>query len=367
MEDPAFRAEVRPYTDPSSCQGTYVIFLAQTGLPPRGCTSGPLSAPVRGMGPSPRQMLEVIDLVGLYVDIENPSSAEVARDIDRQFHRNIDKIDYATQRYYGGGTDHDQFDKHRLWTISWDAALDGFRDEVDSVDESGLDDFLSRSFPYPGLAGDVGQRYSQHLGFSKTTSRLMGLIRAIMEYKYPQMFGVDGFFFQVLRTVKVDDIGLDEIITCLLVSGMPWDGGLNFDWPGSSTGRKDGRGTDEYLRKLRESEHFISKHGFQERHVDESLEEYSLMKTRITEYKANVAALVSRRQAASSPADFAEGSESGSNSSKNAATASDQATGSHGDPTKRLSVRGVPKDVALAANMLSQMAKYHAANPTQPE
>lgn len=123
MQDQDFSSRMKHFTTPTPSQGTYTMFIARLVCHSRMAISARRRHHCVAWVLTPGQTLDVIALVRLYADLDDPESEEMAKKIDAQFYQDVHKIDYATQRYYGGGGSRDQFHKHLLWAQSWVIAL----------------------------------------------------------------------------------------------------------------------------------------------------------------------------------------------------------------------------------------------------
>lgn len=100
---------------------------------------------------------------------------------------------------------------------------------------------------------------------STTGSRMLGLCEAFC----PGAFDVKSSNFRDIKIVRVEDIGLGEILICVLTSANDHDCGLNMTWSEVSADASAHRSSPQYFEILEQS--FISKEnsGFQEIDVHE--------------------------------------------------------------------------------------------------
>lgn len=91
-----------------------------------------------------------------------------------------------------------------------------------------------------------------------------------------------------MKVVDKDDIGLDEIITCLLVSGLPCNGGLNFDSPRGDADREKFSEDDQYMAGFGRSADFYRSHSNQNQNIEGSSAKYLKLREQISRYPANL-------------------------------------------------------------------------------
>ncbi|KAK5545173.1 hypothetical protein LTR25_000180 [Vermiconidia calcicola] len=253
QHDADFRAKYAPYVTCRETQGVYSVFLARTSSTKSSQVS-PDQAQLAGRGLTPHELMKVVADMRDYIDTSRPKSSELAQDID-QLKRgpNLD-LDYSFgQRRYGGGERRDLFDMHERWLKTIERSVLRQYRALQGTDKHGLLDLpFLRCLAYVGLGINTLERATNHWSHKGRESPLYGLYTATTWTNYGDLFGVQEYTYQVFKTTRIEDIGLDEIVASLLLSAYPWEGGLSYTWAGSSkgaTGNRDNRAYTDGLTK----------------------------------------------------------------------------------------------------------------------
>ena len=268
MQDHTFAKKAYSSVLLRDIQGTYAVMPAVTAK----CSSTQPSSSTQlhqGHGIKWSHLEEALLTMDKYTRVDNASDEEIetARGIDAIFLQKSLAIDYTSQRKYGRGPRKNDFEKIQWW-------IQRMQDEsVDLIGPSlyNKNDYMKRCFAYAGLASNVRDRGLSHTTQRGEESKLLGLFMSVLRYKFEDYYDTQNSTFQIFRTTRIADIGLDEIISTELVSGHPWDGGLNFTWAGVSVGANAVRTHPDYLRQLQNSAESIRNSGFQDENIAQSI------------------------------------------------------------------------------------------------
>ena len=267
LEDRVFSKRARPSVKLRDIQGTYAAMVAVA----EQCSSTqPGSSQLDpGQGIKWSHLNDALRTMDHYTraGCATKEQEKMAREIDFIFLHTSLNIDYTSQRKYGRGPRKNDFSKIDWW-------IDRMQDEILSLTGPGYynkDDHMKRCLAYVGLASRVRNRALSHTSQRREESKLFGLFMSVLRYKFGDYYDTETYTYQIFRTTRIADIGLDEIISTELVSGHPWDGGLNFTWAGVSTGNHAARTHPDYIRQLKESAEFIRNSGFQEENIEISI------------------------------------------------------------------------------------------------
>ncbi|KAK5207975.1 hypothetical protein LTR41_006487 [Exophiala xenobiotica] len=234
QHDADFRAKYAPYVTCRETQGVYSVFLARTSSTKSSQVS-PDQAQLAGRGLTPHELMKVVADMLDYIDTSRPKSSELAQDID-QLKRgpNLD-LDYSFGQ--------------------------------------------RRCLAYVGLGINTLERATNHWSHKGRESPLYGLYTATIWTNYGDLFGVQEYTYQVFKTTRIEDIGLDEIVASVLLSAYPWEGGLSYTWAGSSRGATGNRDNRAYTDGLTRNGLSIHNSKF----LDDSIQDWDDKQTNIQE------------------------------------------------------------------------------------
>lgn len=220
---------VREYLQLKDVPGTYAVFAATTVLH----ESGP------GKGLSLYQFSAVIRDMELYIDIGNPESIKLAKRVDTM-HGNAPDISYTQQRRYASGKRRNDIEAVRLWLDHWKPLMIKARPWIDSEDRATFElskQRMRRCLGYAGLANKCADRCRQHFSHSAQESPIYGLYTAVLKHRYGLDFKPSESSFQILFSVRKEDVCLGELITTVLGGFLLNEGGLNRIYGGVNPGR----------------------------------------------------------------------------------------------------------------------------------
>ncbi|KAK5092131.1 hypothetical protein LTR70_005736 [Exophiala xenobiotica] len=276
LEDENFRRKVQPFIRLHDCQGVYCLYLAVTRQATLS-TQQSLEDEVNvGKSLTLREMLSVYNTIRMYIDVDHADSARLAKLIDRRRSgaRGLrKKLNYSYQRRYASGSFKDSFNHHLAWLdfvgnhyIKW------ARHCVETGQDHLLEERLRRCFVYVGLASNVSGRAPNHWKHLVGTSPVMGLVTAVVDFLFPDVFSVTSHTYQILRTVDRSHIGLDEKIITVLCGAYPWDGGLSTAFAAGSRGTGPRDNSLEKTEELDGSHLAIQRTGVSQKNINRSLQ-----------------------------------------------------------------------------------------------
>ena len=286
MQDPVFKAKVCGYVELLATQGTYSVTVSKSsaaGAARSIARRNGAEAEVEeqsnvpmvnntGRGLTYRNSMKIVDGMRLYIDLEDPASEALARAIDCHAAAPNEPLDYKQQRRFAGGSLFDDFSTLEEWLDNFEHCyLAHARHLLGTDREYLLDEHSLRCLSYVGLSSNVKVRAPTHWYPGITGSRLLGLFLSTIRHFLGDEFDVKESTYQIFRTVQIDDICLDEVLTAILTSAHRCDGGLNYSWTGGSKGNTD-RSTVRYLQGLRTNQQMIKDSGFQEVNIRDSCE-----------------------------------------------------------------------------------------------
>lgn len=262
-----FMEEIGKHITPRESQGTYATYVAKSTRM-RSTQGNPESA---GLGLSMKQLIKVTQHMRTYISPNKKESVALAKAIDGAKGSSLSstEIDYkADQRRYGSGQFRDVFESHRFWLDTFEHCFLYWALHEAETDDPQLTENLLRCLVYVSLASNVLARAKDHSTHRGNESPVLGLFTATIKHLYSNEFNVDEFTYQIFKTVKIEDVGLDEIITGVLSSAYPWDCGMNVaHCGGGTTPDRTGCG---YLQGLAENARRIRESGIQEQNIKES-------------------------------------------------------------------------------------------------
>ncbi|KAG9770830.1 hypothetical protein KCU88_g6495, partial [Aureobasidium melanogenum] len=282
MQERQFKHKYSKQVEIQNTPGTHNVYIARALKPapthgPQDANVAPCSSEstsdsmLTGWGLSLRQMKEVVDTVTKYINVGSDGSEALAVAIDSHGAGLNDSLDYTTQRKFGAGNNKDNFEGHRFWTENFRS---NYLYHLDQLKEKGMDQRLDqplrRCLTYAGLSKNVLGRVPKHWNPGGSGSPLLGLLLAVCHHLYGDDFDIKDTTYQVFRTVQVEDIGLDEILTCILTSANARDGGLNFTWPGGSIGNRSNLDDPHFREGLHQNMIYIRDQGHQTVNLQDS-------------------------------------------------------------------------------------------------
>ncbi len=271
LRDPEFSRACLRHLRLRNTQGVYTVFVAATN-PDRNSQPSDDTHEHVGKGLTLAQLRQVTDAMRKYIDVKDTSkeAIDLAKKIDCQRGSLGSKINYKKQRLYGGGVGKDNFTKHKYWVERVDEIyLDWAKRLREQEPQLPISKHLQRCFAYVGLSGNVLTRAPRHWTGGSSESPLFGLFAATTEMLFGDDYSVEEFTYQILKTTRVEDIGLDEIIISILTSSFLWDGGLNFTHAGSSRGRLENRNDPNFdQQNLQANAESIQRSGLTQTNVE---------------------------------------------------------------------------------------------------
>lgn len=265
MADPDFALQYSNFLERRPSQGNYISYVAvkkqdvKPGSPPQQDA---------GLSFTLAEWKQVLEDIDLYFDPQNSeASQKFAKVIDGWFSNSPVDIDYS----YMPSKDpkdkdkkrnrrfHQKDDIYRL--VEWVELQLKVRDLKPG--DPLLDYITIRCPAYIGLGKDVEDRSGAHTANRGVESPLFGLINAITHDLFPEKFSVAMHTYQIVRTVRQQDIGFDEALFSALTSAYAWEGGLSANYAGKQTGKK-AIITDAYEIELLDNGKFYRNRGYRE-------------------------------------------------------------------------------------------------------
>lgn len=290
MQEDSFRSKYTSFLSLKPNQGVYVCYV---GVAHQDIYSQllPLTASLSevGYGLTLGELGQVIGTMHTYCinDSRTGNDRPVeARDIDTRYRPSgkkglPDLVEYQDGfRRYSAGIRESQFDR----IINYLYAIDDIYDiQNNATDMSMNNKRLQRCFCYVGLSHKVKDRAPEHHTHTGKESQIWGLFTAICRYLFHDKFSNSDFTYQVIQTVRVEDIGLDEILVSVLASGYGFDGGLSAVHAGQSTGSGVVR-NDIYHEELNASARLYRQRGQQAKNISNTLTRFEEAQ-KVIEYK----------------------------------------------------------------------------------
>ncbi|KAL2419661.1 hypothetical protein ABEF95_000450 [Exophiala dermatitidis] len=277
MQDTSFAEEYGPHLRPRATQGTYTAYLAAAD--PRRNTQAEQTAILNiGRAQTLSELQKVAHSMREYIDIENANATAraKARAIDRERGGTSAQLDYSRARRYGSGAKKNKFDRHTWFLDNLDRTILNW--SKDRRRSHLLDTHMERCYVYVGLSKNVLGRVTGHWAIGKPDSNLFALLAAVFKFHFGNRYEVEDFSYQVLKTTKVEDIGLDEILTSILTSSYLWDGGLNTVHAGVNIGSRKHWEDPAFIARLQENAESISRSGFIQRNIQDSIHKMERVK-----------------------------------------------------------------------------------------
>lgn len=251
--------EVGRHRYPMHRQGTFARYIARDPNYERDTGKWPKGLP--GTGLTPAELLRVYQDVKDYINLDHQTFRVEAKRIDHipsLDDNEPQELDYRYQRRYGYGRLQNNFEHHKTWLkhienryLPWILNLpdDWYREEGSMYEP------MDRCLAYVGSSWNSLHRTAEHWSNAEDSSLVFSLILAILGYRFPCQFSCDDkASTQVFLTVNPDDIGFDEVLTTILLSAYPWDGGLSTAYAGVNIGfGKELIQYPRYARRYRKS------------------------------------------------------------------------------------------------------------------
>jgi hypothetical protein len=299
MQNPDFKAKWGEYLECTRSQGTYIVQIVRkvarcTSRDQANCgpaeesedrvceTQLPDGNTGIGWGFTWKELIFLTEKVKLYADVQNQTSADWAQLVDNHGESSCPELDYQWQRRYAGGQHRNLVEPLANWAATIEYTWLHYAKKLEATrDEYLLHRPMQRCLSYGGLSHNVRDRTDANCNPGSSGTRLLSLIMAICELHWKDLFDVRNYTFPVFRTVEVDDIGLDEILSCLLTSCNNRDGGLNLTWAGASTGARVARENPKYQEELYKNAERIGTSGVQAETIRESCEKITKLKEKM--------------------------------------------------------------------------------------
>ncbi|ETN41181.1 uncharacterized protein HMPREF1541_03116 [Cyphellophora europaea CBS 101466] len=268
MQEPGFRERVEKYTKTPKVQGVYAAYVSRVN-PMLSTQANPSTITHVGKGLTFNQMIRVLETMRKYCDFDDPESLEIATAIDESWPDAAKlRLDHACERRFGDTTAaaRNSLEKTIEWLDKLQFHLKQLRDQLKgSPDEHRrFEEHLLRCLVYVGLGRNTAKRGGDHRFQMANESPIFGLYLATVQYCFGDyVYDIEDSTYQVFRTVRVENIGLDEIVASLLLSSYAWDGGLNCTHAGSSLGNNVDRSDLLYVQRMEDSARSIRMSQFQ--------------------------------------------------------------------------------------------------------
>ena len=254
MQDAAFADQVGPFVELTDCPGIYAVFVSR---------SGRMDA---GKGLTLNEMITVIKTMETYIDIGKQQSEELAREIDSVFGSDISGIDYKEQRRFGGGMSQDNFVEHRLWLRKLSEIYGPKHDALKGTEnEYLLDEPMARCFAYIGMAQSPLSRAPHHWQPKESSSPLWALFYSTVRHLCKDKYLARLSTYQIFRSIREDETGLEEIVLTTLMMNLGRHGGLNYCWAGGAL-----RSVDD--QKIQKSLEFLREHDQRDANIQDAVE-----------------------------------------------------------------------------------------------
>ena len=232
MEDQEFARIVGPWINLDDEPAIYGVFVGVSAVEDRRNA---------GKGLKLREMINVIGDMSLYLDVEDPRSADFARKVDDEYGpytEKLKKLNYEQgQRKFGSGNRRIHLDKQREWVRTLqDIYVKKFESLKGTSEDYLIDEHLDRCLPYVGLSINCSKRASSHWHHEVKESPCYGLFTSVVRWRLGRKYETKSHTYVLYRAVKEEDLGLYEIIVSVISSAFRWDGGLNLHHAGGSGG-----------------------------------------------------------------------------------------------------------------------------------
>lgn len=288
MQDDGFKSKYTSFLSLKPNQGVYVCYVGVAHQDVHSQLAATTIAPKIGYGLTLNELRQVTDVMATYIvndgsrGNDDPSAAY---DIDTRFRQSGKGVPVFSEyregfRRYSSGGKEGQFDR----IINYLYAID---DIYDTHTTSSTPDLstkpLQRCFCYVGLSHKVKDRAPEHHTHTGKESPVWGLFTAVCRYLFSDKFSISDFTYQIIQTVRVEDIGLDEILVSILASGYAFDGGLCAVHAGQSTGSNVVK-NNTYYAELAASAKLYRDRGYQTKNIQTTLAKFEEGQ-KVTEYK----------------------------------------------------------------------------------
>ena len=220
MQDEAFADRIGPWVELTHCPGIYAVFISRT------------SGPDKGKGLTLREMVSVIEAIEEYLRLDTQDSEDIARKIDTVFSGDVSALDYEGQRRFGGGINQCDFKAHREWLKSLISVYyTKFDALIGTEHEYLLDEHIPRCLCYIGLSHNPLSRATEHWTPNESSSALWALFYSAVRFVCKDKYNARASY-QVIKTIRVEDVGLEEIMLTTMMMNLGRNGGLNHRWAG---------------------------------------------------------------------------------------------------------------------------------------
>lgn len=290
MQDDKFKSKYASFLSLQADQGVYVCYIGVAHQDTPSQSAPATGLPETGRGLNLGELKDVVDTMTTYCKNEKatyPSDPDQAQRIDTRYRcastaRKLAEYKDGYRRY-SSGSGENQF--NRIINFIW-ASSDIYDLDVNGIDPSLSQLRLQRCFCYVGLGSKVLDRAVQHQVHTPNETPVWGLFTATCKALFGTRFSIADFTYQIIHTVRREDIGLDEILVSVLASAYAFDGGLSAVHAGKHKGAKATR-DDTYDEELEASFDMYQNRGCMAKNVDQSLQRYADTKQVIAFRKDN--------------------------------------------------------------------------------
>ena len=201
-----------------------------------------------------KQLAEVVQKMRLYISIHDPSSAAYAKSIDDYVDGTYGlNLDYSFQRRFGVSEDRNCFGQHDKWIERVEKHILRPADTNEGKDGDATDrPHLLRCLAYVGFSTVVSQFSAEPWIEPYPESYIFGLfiaiVRAVCGSEYGAEYETRSPTYQIFRTTRIEDIGLDGLITSILLSSYYSDCGLNHTLAESTTSQLGDSDSPAYMK-----------------------------------------------------------------------------------------------------------------------
>lgn len=268
MSEPSFFQRFGASVQLSDDPGTYALYVAQRP-PPR--------SPPADRSPALGLTLEEMELLYKtacrYIDLEDNNFVADARLIDSAIGGSRAKLDYSSQRRYGGSDGKDDFTLHARFLKRLKSSLIRWADSLRASGQvNDLKTPLERCFVYVGFANMPLSRCPTHWTHGQTMSPILGMVTAIVRKLWGNRFDAEHHSYQIFRVVDDDELGFVEILTSMVASAYHWDLGLAYTYAG-------GKKKIPHLEpKFKQNAQRLKDEGIQIQRIRASVEKFVTMK-----------------------------------------------------------------------------------------
>ena len=250
--------------------GAYSVYVALNS--PQLNTQAPEGVATKyvGWGLTMRDTQKTFRCMREYYEVDQQTEASIqrAKEIDQQRgrHGQAKVIDYASGERRCGP----DFRPHRYLAETVEENVLSWMKKLNLATNHRLGKrHLKRCFSYSGISYNVWLRTSQHGPVGKADSDVYALLTAILSFLFKDKYDVVSFFYQILKTVSMDDINICEIMLSIMTSSFVWDGGLNKAFAGGY-GRSPKWDEPSFKATLQENADSIARSGFLQGSIDEA-------------------------------------------------------------------------------------------------